>query len=117
MRAEESSDRAKLDELKLNVKNSKAGREWYDWLPIHNQLVGQFFAAIHDAGEKPHWAYEAGMSRLSCCFCIMASHADLSTAARLAPDLYKRFVETERRLDFTLSPSKKTLPQITGIAA
>jgi DNA sulfur modification protein DndC len=55
------------------------------------------------------------MSRLSCCFCIMANTADLTTAARLAPELYRRYVETERRLDFTLSPSRKFLTEITGI--
>lgn len=117
MRAEESTGRAKLQPLKLNAKNSIAGREWYDWLPIHDWLVAQVFSEIERASQKPHWAYEAGMSRLSCCFCIMANQSDLTTAARLAPDLYWRYVETERRLNFTLSPSMKTLPEITGVPA
>jgi len=117
MRAEESTGRAKLDALKLNAGNSKAGREWYDWLPIHDMTEGEVFNAIHFAGEQPHWAYGAGMTRLSCCFCIMASQADLTTAARLNPTLYRRYVETEQRLGFTLSMSRKTLPEITGIAA
>lgn len=116
MRAEESAGRSKLETLKINAKNSKAGREWYDWLPIHDLLIADVFAAITAAGQVPHWAYAAGMSRLSCCFCIMANKSDLTTAARLAPALYQRYVETERRLNFTLSPSLKTLPQITGIA-
>ena len=38
-------------------------------------------------------------------------------AAKLAPDLYRRVVETEKRLGFTLSPSMKGLEDITGIAA
>ena len=57
----------------------------------------------------------AGMTRLSCCFCIMAGQSDLITAARLKPDLYRRYVETEKRLGFTLSMSRKTLPEITGV--
>jgi len=57
------------------------------------------------------------MSRLSCCFCIMASRADLTTAARLAPDLYRRYVEIEKRLGFTLSPSRVYLEDLTGIAS
>ena len=117
MRAEESSGRAKLEPLKLNNKNSKAGREWYDWLPIHEMLEPDVFEAIRAAEQEPHWAYEAGMSRLSCCFCIMASKSDLTTAAKLNPELYKRYVDTEKRLNFTLSPSQKTLPEITGISA
>ena len=70
MRAQESSSRAKLATLKPNPGNSKAGREWYDWLPIHDMLEEEVFASIRDAGQEPHWAYGAGMTRLSCCFCI-----------------------------------------------
>jgi 3'-phosphoadenosine 5'-phosphosulfate sulfotransferase (PAPS reductase)/FAD synthetase len=117
MRAEESTDRAKLTTFKRSERNSKAGRTWFEWLPIHGWTVDQVFGAIARAGQKPHWAYAAGMSRLSCCFCIMASAADLTTAAKLKPDLYRRYVETERRLGFTLSMSRKSLPEITGVAA
>lgn len=117
MRAEESTDRAKLTTFKFSARNSKAGRRWFEWLPIHDWTVDQVFGAIAHAGQQPHWAYAAGMSRLSCCFCIMASKEDLTTAAKLKPDLYRRYVETERRLGFTLSMSRKTLPEITGVAA
>ncbi|WP_039392926.1 phosphoadenosine phosphosulfate reductase domain-containing protein [Novosphingobium sp. MBES04] len=117
MRAEESTGRARLTPFKLNAANSIAGREWYDWLPIHDWATSDVFACIAQAGQKPHWAYAAGMTRLSCCFCIMASQADLTTAAKLNPPLYRRYVETEQRLGFTLSMSRKALPEITGIAA
>jgi 3'-phosphoadenosine 5'-phosphosulfate sulfotransferase (PAPS reductase)/FAD synthetase len=115
MRAAESADRAKLTPFKRNDANSKAGREWFDWLPIHDWSTARVFAEIAAAGQKPHPIYAAGMTRFSCCFCIMASTADLTTAAPLAPKLYARYVETERRLGFTLSPSRRTLPEITGI--
>ena len=122
MRAQESSSRAKLTPLKLSVKNSIAGREWYDWLPVHDWLIGQVFATIAAAGQTPHPVYAAGMSRFSCCFCIMASRADLTTAARLNPVLYRRYVELERSTgQVMLMPSKthgrQTLEQVTGIAA
>lgn len=122
MRAEESSSRSKLTTFKINTGNSKAGREWYDWLPIHEWKVGEVFARIAAEGQQPHWAYAAGMSRLSCCFCIMASKADLTTAARLNPPLYRRYVELERSTgQVMLMPSKKngrqTLEQVTGISA
>lgn len=122
MRAEESSKRAKLETFKLSERNSKAGRTWYEWLPIHDWLVGEVFAFIADAGQKPHWAYAAGMTRLSCCFCIMSSKADLTTAARLNPVLYRRYVELEKSTgQVMLMPGKKlgrqTLEQITGVAA
>ena len=115
MRAEESTGRAKLRPFQFDSGNSKAGREWYEWLPIHHLTMPQVFQAIADAGQQPHWAYAAGMTRLSCCFCIMASQTDLATAARLKPDLYQRYAHTERRLGFTLSMSRRTLTEITGV--
>jgi len=121
MRAEESSSRAKLETFKLNKRNSKAGREWYDWLPIHAMLVGEVFAIIKDAGQEPHWAYGRGMSRLSCCFCIMASPADLRRAAELKPELYARYVALEKKVGRTmLMPRKgvaRGLEEVTGILA
>lgn len=120
LRAEESSARSKAQVFKLNERNSKAGREWYDWLPIHDMLIGEVFSNIAQAGEKPHWAYAAGMSRLSCCFCIMSSQADLETAARLNPDLFAKYVELEREIDHSFMMPKKNqapryLEEIAGI--
>lgn len=121
MRAEESPRRAKATPFKLNDRNSKAGREWYDWLPIHAMTTAQVFELIRLAGQEPHWAYAAGMTRLSCCFCIMASRQDLTTAARLRPQLYRRYVETERRLDQTMAMPvngrRLFLEDVTGIKA
>jgi len=131
MRAQESSGRARLAPFKFSERNSKNGREWYDWLPIHDWSEGQVFAAISGAGQKPHLVYSLGMTRFSCCFCIMASEQDLRTAARLAteqpdllndPDLYRKYVGLERSTgQVMLMPSKtngrRTLEQITGVAA
>lgn len=115
MRAAESPGRSKLQAFKHNPRNSKAGREWYDWLPIHDWTADQVFAAIADAGQEPFWTYAAGMTRKSCCFCIMASADDLACAAKLRPALYAKYVATEQRLGFTLQMSGKTLPEITGV--
>ena len=49
------------------------------------------FDVIRDAGQVPHLVYGQGMSRLSCVFCIMASRADLATAAQLQPELYGHY--------------------------
>lgn len=102
LRAEESASRAKQQTFKKSARNSKAGREWYDWLPIFDLLVDEVFAIITDAGQEPFWCYAAGMSRKSCCFCIMSCEADLKTAGRLRPDLARRIAATERRFDQTM---------------
>jgi DNA sulfur modification protein DndC len=111
LRAEESSSRAKATVFKADAKNSKAGREIYTWLPIHHWTIGQVFSAIELAGQQPHWAYAAGMSRLSCCFCIMSSKADLKTAARLKPALLARIAATERRLGVSMMMPAKGGPR------
>ncbi len=119
LRAEESPNRAKAETFKFNQRNSRAGREWYDWLPIHHLTTEEVFATIYGAGEKPHWVYAAGMTRLSCCFCIMASKKDLCTAAKLVPELYARYVAKEQEIDQTLTMPPKTgrvwLEQVTGV--
>lgn len=118
LRAEESTARAKAIDFKLNARNSKAGREWYDWLPIHDMLIDEVFSTIGGAGQTPHWAYAAGMTRLSCCFCIMSSQADIETAAKLNPTLYKAYVSLEIEVSHTMMmPRKGQQPKALNLIA
>ena len=108
MRAQESSRRAKLRTLKYSSRNSRAGREWYDWLPIHSLTTKQVFQTIHNARQKPHWAYSVGATRLSCVLCIMASRNDLRVGAKYNPETYQRLSALEERFDQTMMmPSKQ----------
>lgn len=111
MRAEESPGRKKLAPFKFSESNSKAGREWYDWLPIHDMKLEQVWQTIREAGRDAHWAYRRGMSRLSCAFCIMASQPDLRTAAVHNPELFDRYVELERKQGRSMLMPKKGVPQ------
>lgn len=115
MRAAESPARAKRATWQRNERNCRAGRQWFDWLPIHALSTAEVFDVIAGAGQVPHWAYAAGMSRLSCSFCILASRADLRRAAELRPGLYRNYVRLERRIGHTLSPSRVPLPALTGV--
>lgn len=116
IRAAESNSRSKRKALSFNSDNSKAGREWWDWLPIFDLETDEVFDVIANAGQVPHWAYAAGMSRVSHVFCITASRANLTTAARLRPDLYRRYVELERRIGHTLSMDRCPLEAVTGLS-
>lgn len=121
IRAQESYSRAKAREFKFNKRNSKAGREWYDWLPIKDWTTVQVFAEIESHGQKPHWAYSVGMERLSCCFCIMASKNDLQIAAKHNPELYSKYVALEKKIDFSFIMPKKGqepvfLEEYTGVS-
>ncbi|WP_409266843.1 phosphoadenosine phosphosulfate reductase family protein [Massilia sp. BHUDP2] len=130
MRAEESANRARLATFKLHAGNSKAGREWYDWLPIHAWSEADVFAAIAAAGQKPHVIYALGMRRFSCVFCIYATDEDLKTAATLAttrpelvndPGIYRKYAGLERSTGQVMMMPKngvrRSLEQITGVAA
>ena len=112
MRADESARRAKQPSVKYSERNSKAGRRWTDWLPIHGWDEDRVFRCIAEAGERPHWVYRAGMSRCSCSFCIMASDADLRRAAQLRPDLAAEYVAVEDEIGHAFRTDGRTLKEI-----
>jgi 3'-phosphoadenosine 5'-phosphosulfate sulfotransferase (PAPS reductase)/FAD synthetase len=102
IRSQESSNRAKQTPWKYNNRLAKAGRRVWNWFPIFDMTEKEVFATISSAGQKPHWAYGKGMTRLSCVFCIMASKKDLRTAAKLMPDRFARYIELEKKINHTL---------------
>lgn len=121
LRAQESCTRAKAIPFKKNERNSKAGREWYDWLPIFTWTKDDVILSVKKAGQQLHWAY-AHVSRLSCVFCIMGNRADLTAAATLNPELYAAYVAKEKEIGKTLFAHRKDgevvqtgLEQITGV--
>lgn len=115
IRAAESSGRAKQLPFRKNDRGSVAGREWFEWLPIHAMSTAGVFETIGLAGQRPHWAYAAGNQRLSCMFCIMGSRADLQNAARHNPELLARYIEIEKRTGYTMHMSRKPLEELVAI--
>ena len=114
LRAEESSARSKLNTLTKNARNSRGGRTWFDWLPIHTLSTAAVFAEIagHPAPALGlSSGYDAAVLRL-----LHYGHRGRSAdgcPASAASD--RRYVSLELGLDYTMSMSKKTLPEITGI--
>jgi 3'-phosphoadenosine 5'-phosphosulfate sulfotransferase (PAPS reductase)/FAD synthetase len=117
IRAAESSGRAKQLPFRRNERGSVAGREWFEWLPIHELATADVFRMIAEAGQEPHYAYKLGNQRLSCMFCIMGSRNDLANAAKHNPDLFARYVEIERRTGYTMHQSRKSLEELVGGSA
>lgn len=107
LRSAESPARAKKKVFKINKRYDAPRRRQYDWLPIHKFELNQVWNTIMDAGQLPHWAYSKGMTRLSCCFCIMATDHDIRTAAGLMPDLFERYKATEAKIAFAMMMPKK----------
>ena len=68
------------------------------WLPILDWTVEDVWARIAQAGTRAHPAYAAGMPRLSCCFCVLASKSSLVRAAQLNPTLAEEYRRVEVRI-------------------
>ena len=113
-RAEESAARAKRPVFSLNQRNSKAGRTWYDFNPIHHLTTAEVFAVIASAGQEAHPAYATGNERLSCVFCIFGSKNDLAHGAKERPELFRRYIELEKKIDHTFRHGQ-TIEQAAGI--
>lgn len=112
LRAEESPARSKKIPFQFKENLSAKHRHQFEWFPILDYNIDRVWETIKLAGQKPHYAYEQGMSRLSCCFCIMASDKDLKTAAKLNPELAEKYMQTEEKLNFTMSMSRRFLRDI-----
>lgn len=99
-RREESPARAKKQGFRLDESASGKGtvRQVWEWLPILEWTVDDVWARIAAAGTRPHPAYAAGMPRLSCCFCVLASKSALVRAAQLQPALAAEYAAVEVRI-------------------
>jgi 3'-phosphoadenosine 5'-phosphosulfate sulfotransferase (PAPS reductase)/FAD synthetase len=104
IRAEESPARSKMPVSAPHSKLTRANSPGISWHPIIGWRLPQVLKAIEQAGIDLHPAYTShGASRVSCCFCIMSSAADLLAAAGAAEnaDLYREMVKLE--LDSTFA--------------
>jgi 3'-phosphoadenosine 5'-phosphosulfate sulfotransferase (PAPS reductase)/FAD synthetase len=101
LRAQESPARARKVPFE-NDKRATNGRRHVDtWLPILAWSVDQVWQTIAESGVPSHPAYAAGMPRLSCCFCVLASRGALVLAAQLNPGLAQEYVDLEARIGHT----------------
>lgn len=97
LRAEESPARSRRIPYAHNPSASNGRRRVDDWYPIHDWPLARVWETIAAAGTRPHPAYQAGMTRLSCRFCVLASRADLICSARLNPELAQRYAAVEQQ--------------------
>jgi 3'-phosphoadenosine 5'-phosphosulfate sulfotransferase (PAPS reductase)/FAD synthetase len=97
-RSEESAARAKLEEFSRNDRFSSTKKEVWNWHPIQGWLEFEVWHDIRESGVRYHPAYDLGMPRLSCCFCIFAPRAALIIAGRANPDLLDEYVAVEREI-------------------
>jgi 3'-phosphoadenosine 5'-phosphosulfate sulfotransferase (PAPS reductase)/FAD synthetase len=96
LRAEESPARARRRPLTRDLRASNGRRAVDVWLPLHDRTAAQVWARIRASGVRHHPAYDLGMPRLSCCFCILAPRSALLLAGAHNPQLLAEYVAVER---------------------
>lgn len=101
IRKEEGADRAKKTPFQNNKRATNGRRVVDTWFPIFEWTKADVWRTIRRSGLPYHPAYDAGMPRLSCCFCMMAGRRELVLAARLNPGLAARYVATEAKVGAT----------------
>ena len=98
IRAEESTARAKKVPFFHNRSASNGRRHVDTWYPVFDWTKERVWDRIRETRVPYHPAYDYGMPRLSCCFCIYAPKAALVTAGRHNPDLLDEYVRTEEEI-------------------
>lgn len=101
MRAEESPERAKLRNWTIDGEATNGKRIVHRWLPIHDWTKERVWDDIRASGVRHHWAYDLGMPRLSCMFCVFSPRKALLLAGRQNPQLLRDYVDAERKMGHT----------------
>ena len=86
-----------------DTRASNGKREVTTWLPIHDWSIKQVWQRIQASGVRHHEAYDLGMERLSCCFCVFAGKQDLLIAGRHNPALLDAYCATEEKVGHTFT--------------
>jgi 3'-phosphoadenosine 5'-phosphosulfate sulfotransferase (PAPS reductase)/FAD synthetase len=98
LRAEESPARARKKPFARDERASNGRRVVDAWLPIHSWSTAQVWERIRASGVRHHPAYDLGMPRLSCCFCIFSPRAALLLAGKHNPELLAEYVAVEKQI-------------------
>jgi 3'-phosphoadenosine 5'-phosphosulfate sulfotransferase (PAPS reductase)/FAD synthetase len=103
LRAQESNARSKATPFKNDKRNSNGKRNVDTWLPIHTWTEDEVWTRIEQSGVRHHQAYDLGMPRLSCMFCIFAPKSALKLAGKANPEALEEWASLEDRIGHTIT--------------
>lgn len=101
IRAEESPARSKRISLFADPKRSSGRKAVTTWYPIFRWTDKQVWDVIRASGVPYHEAYDLGMPRLSCVFCVFAGKDALQIAAHHNRKLFEEYAKVERKIGHT----------------
>lgn len=108
--------------IEYGTSASNGKRTVDEWFPIADWTWEQVWACIDASGAPYHPAYDMkpgdhkGSSRLSCCFCMMASKRDLVLAAQRNPELAQEYVKVEQVTGKTFAMNM-SMTELVALAA
>jgi len=100
-REDESPARSKKEQFSFCKRHSTQNRQVYEYLPVHKWSAYQVWKIIKTNNLPYHYAYDLGMPRLSCCFCIFSPFDALALAGKHNYELLKEYVAVEERIGHT----------------
>lgn len=110
-RADESPARSKRKVFEVNTLLTTKKRLVHNYLPVHKWNASQVWAAIKENNIPYHFAYDLGMPRLSCVFCIFAPFDALAIAGINNPELLDQYIDVEDKIGHTFK-NKFSLKEI-----
>lgn len=105
-RAQESPARAKKPGSWKDSRLSNTKRTVWCWLPIHHWTLDEVWKDIKASGLPHHYAYDLGMPRLACRFCIFAPQGALEIAGKEFPEMLARYQALEKKIEHTFQHKK-----------
>ena len=112
-RADESTARGKRPVMEVNTVLTTKKRKAWNYLPVHTWTAEKVWKTIHENKIPYHFAYDLGMPRLSCVFCIFAPFDALVLAGINNPELLDEYIKVENKIDhrFTVTHSLKEVKE------
>jgi 3'-phosphoadenosine 5'-phosphosulfate sulfotransferase (PAPS reductase)/FAD synthetase len=109
IRHQESASRAKLPCSMIQPKLCRKDVTGYNWNPIITWNTPEVYEFLEMVNEPLHEAYtDFGLTRVSCCYCIMSSGPDLVAATQCEEthEVYRQIVALEATSTFAFQGSR-----------
>lgn len=110
IRADESRERANRRPFQERIRPGQITngvRSVDEWYPLFHLSTGNVWRLIREIGLEMHPAYEQGMPRLSCRFCIFAPRGALIRAGHLHRELLEKYAAVEHEIGHSFKKDLK----------